>query len=189
MVNKDHFVAEVGCRCTRETETSKKNTTTKKNPNTYSAIRVAEEECAKIFRCFKCVLWPSSGLPQITSTAKMSGEVKKKRERGNCLWSVYQPWWWIEMEHPPLCPDPSAHTSPSLSLHPSLNAITWLRRCLSLFWCRPVFVSKLLRQNPAAPVHHAEGGGGMSLRQLTDKAGGGEKKNKMRWRMDGARDG
>lgn len=56
-------------------------------------------------------LWP----PQITSTAKMSGEVKKKRERGNCLWSVYQPWWWIEMEYPPLCPDPSAHTSPSLS--------------------------------------------------------------------------
>lgn len=38
---------------------------------------------------------------------------------------------------------------------------------VDVFWCRPVFVSKLLRQKPAAPVHHREGGGGggTSIRQ------------------------
>ncbi len=80
------------------------------------------------------------------------------------------------------------HTS--LSLLPVLNAIKWLHHCLSFFFffrCQHVFVSKLHRQNLAVPAHHVEGGSGMSLRQLTDKEAR-MRKNKMRWRIDEARD-
>lgn len=85
-----------------------------KKTNTYSAIRVAEEECVKIYLCLERALWPSSGLRRSLRRQKCQGKLRKK-EKGETLWSVYPPWWWIEMEYPPLCPDPSAHTSPSLS--------------------------------------------------------------------------
>lgn len=55
-----------------------------KKPNTYSAIRVAEEECVKIFLCLECVLWPSSGLRRSLRLQKCQGKSRKK-EKGETV--------------------------------------------------------------------------------------------------------
>lgn len=82
------------------------------------------------------------------------------------------------MEYPPLL----LH-----SLLSVLNIITWPHNCL-FSYSTLFFISKLLYQNPSASVHHSEGVGGMSLRQLTDKEAR-TGKHKMRWKMDRMRKG
>lgn len=57
---------------------------------------------------------------------------------------------------------------------------------LSFFDVCPVFVSKLLRQNPAAPVHHTEGGGGCrSDSWLTSRHAVGETRWGWGWTDEG----